>query len=395
VDDDQPAVFTYIIVNNGHSDPNAVEKELEQLASKLAGAGAQAAAKAISDALVDTIGAAVGAAIGSLVGTAIVPVIGTALGALAGWIVNEAEQLIFADCDGPVAAGVHAFVGSQLRAATHNGGVLQTTDNNPGVDSPQGCGSNSMYETTWKVTRSAAAHHLRFAASMAPATPFQWWYGLTGSEIGVKVQASGMQLTNLSAYVDVDDNVKFAAILGPHSGGAWWWYWGQTAEQVGSLLQENRAQLVDISPYVGPDGALRFAVIMVPALTKWWWYWGQTADQIQPLLTNNKAGLAKISPYWQQGALKLAVIMQPGVGQTGWWWGQTAQQVGSIQEKNKAMLTDIAAYVDHLDNVRFAVVMAPLTGPWPGWWFGLDAAGLSQKIDTTKARPAVLTPYFI
>lgn len=402
VDDDQPAVFSYIIMNNGHSDPGTVQTELEQLASKLATTGAQAAAAAIGSAIATAITAAVGAAIGGLVGSA-VPVLGSILGAAAGWAVGEAESLIFADCDGAVAIGVHPFVGSRLRAATHNGGVLQTADDNQGYNSPDGCGSNSRYSVTWKVARSATVHNLRFATTMAPANePFEWSYGLTGDQVGQKVQASRMQLRNLSAYVDLDDNVKFTAILGPPNGEGWW-YWDQTAEQVGSLLQKNKAQLTDISPYVGPDGTLRFAVIMVPAKTEWWWYWGQTAEQIQPLLTKNKAGLAKISPYLEHGALKFAVIMAPNVGQAGWWWGQTPEQVGALQQKDKSVLTDIAAYVDYSDiapnvlveNVRFAVVMAPPTGPWPGWWFGLDADGLSQKIESTKARPAVLTPYII
>src|SRR5262249_49766220 len=152
---------------NGHSDPSEVEKQLEQIASQLASTGAQAAAQAIGAAIGTAIGAAVGTAIGGLVGTATVPVIGSALGALAGWLVGAAETLIFADCDGPVAAGVHVFVGSQLRAATHEGGVFQATDNNPGIDSPAGCGGNSNYDVTWKIARSATAHNLRFAATMA------------------------------------------------------------------------------------------------------------------------------------------------------------------------------------------------------------------------------------
>jgi len=396
VDDDQPAVFSYIILNDGHTDPSEVEKNLKQAASQLANVGAQAAAQAIGDAIGTAVGAAVGTALGGLVGTATVPVIGSALGAVAGFVVSEVEKLLDPNCDGPVAAGVHVFLGSQLRAATHNGGVLQTTDHNPGVDSAAGCGNNSDYDMNWKVGRSAVTHSLRFAATMAPANePFQWWYGLTGQQVGQKVQASGMQLRNLSAYVDRDDNLKFAAVMGPHTG-AWWWYWGQTGEQVGSLLQHNKAQLADISPYVGPDGALRFAVIMVPAKTEWWWYWGQTAEQVSSLIQQNKAVLSKISPYWERGALKLAVIMERNVGQTWWWWwGQTGEEVASLQQKNKAVLTDIAAYVDHSDSVRFAVLMKPPTGPWPGWWFGLDADGIAQKITSTNARPAELTPYFV
>jgi hypothetical protein len=56
VDDDQAVIFSYFIVNNGHSDPNAVEKALMQAASTLASIAAQKAAAGI--------GAGLGAAIG-------------------------------------------------------------------------------------------------------------------------------------------------------------------------------------------------------------------------------------------------------------------------------------------------------------------------------------------
>jgi hypothetical protein len=148
VDDDQAVVFTYAIVNNGHGGPSAVEQALTQATSALANKGVEIAVQSGST--------AIGAALGASLGTGVVPLIGTALGALAGWIVSEVGSLLFANCDGPVAAGVRAFTGAQLRAATAYGAFLNVTENNPGTDSPAGCGSNSNYDTTWTISATVS-----------------------------------------------------------------------------------------------------------------------------------------------------------------------------------------------------------------------------------------------
>ncbi len=147
VADNETAVFSYAIVNSGHTDPNAAEKTLEQAVSTLAEKGAQAAAT--------TAGGAVGAALGASIGTAVVPVIGTALGALAGWVVSSAGKLVFANCDGAVAAAVHTFTGSQLRTGVSQGKHLGQVDHHPGTDSPHGCGSNSNYDVSWSIRPAA------------------------------------------------------------------------------------------------------------------------------------------------------------------------------------------------------------------------------------------------
>ena len=49
-------------------------------------------------------------------------------------------------CDGPVAAGVHAFTGARLRKGQ------SATDNCPGIDLPGGCGSNSLYQVAWAIS---------------------------------------------------------------------------------------------------------------------------------------------------------------------------------------------------------------------------------------------------
>jgi hypothetical protein len=145
--DNETAIFSYAIVNSGHGDPSVAQKTLEQAVSSLAEKGAQAAASAA--------GVAVGEALGASIGTAIVPLAGTALGSLAGWLVSSAGKLIFANCDGAVAAAVHAFTGSQLRAGVSEGQPLGQIDHHPGTDSPHGCGRNSNYDVSWSIRPGA------------------------------------------------------------------------------------------------------------------------------------------------------------------------------------------------------------------------------------------------
>jgi hypothetical protein len=143
VGSDDPVVFTYAIVNNGHGSQADVEKSLVKAGTQLAGKAADAAAKAV--------GTEIGSVLGASIGTAAVPVAGTALGALAGWLVGEIGGVLFANCDGPVAAAVHVFKGADLASKTGNGKILTNTDHNPGTDSPVGCGGNSNYYVTWSV----------------------------------------------------------------------------------------------------------------------------------------------------------------------------------------------------------------------------------------------------
>jgi hypothetical protein len=138
-----PIVFNYAIVNNGHSSGVKVEQALQQTGTQLAQKAAEAASKAI--------GTEIGSVLGASIGTAAVPIVGTALGALAGWLVGEVGTILFANCDGPVAAGVHVFTGAELASMTTGGKTVTQTDHNPGTDSPHGCGSNSNYYVTWSI----------------------------------------------------------------------------------------------------------------------------------------------------------------------------------------------------------------------------------------------------
>jgi hypothetical protein len=128
--------FAYAIVNAGHK-----QDEVEQ---KLGTALQSAAEKAL-----DLGAAAVGTAIAGSIGGELLSLIAQAGGA---WLTGQILGIIFADCDGPVAGGSHVYSGAQLAHQTANGAVISTTDDNPGTNSPVGCGGNSHYKVSWSIS---------------------------------------------------------------------------------------------------------------------------------------------------------------------------------------------------------------------------------------------------
>ena len=74
---------------------------------------------------------------------------GNAWAGFASAVANGIVGILFADCDGAVAADkVTAALASSL------GGVVFADKSYPGSDSPTGCGSNSEYYVTWHYTRA-------------------------------------------------------------------------------------------------------------------------------------------------------------------------------------------------------------------------------------------------
>jgi hypothetical protein len=135
--------INYLILNSGHSDWKTIDGDLTQAGNALASAGAKAATSAV------------GGAIGATLGSAVLPVIGSILGAAAGWLIGEVVGLITADCDGPVAAEQAAYKGIDLWHQTQTPSrSFSHTTYHPGLDSASGCGSNSQYSVTWRITRA-------------------------------------------------------------------------------------------------------------------------------------------------------------------------------------------------------------------------------------------------
>lgn len=137
-------VFNYLLLNLGHQDWGTVSKALDSAGTALAAAGAKAAAAAI--------GGEVGAVVGAEIGTMVVPVIGTAIAAVGAWLATDLVGMIFANCDGPVAAEQAVLLGKDLWAQSQRGPIYHQTYH-PGTDSSHGCGANSQYMTFWSITR--------------------------------------------------------------------------------------------------------------------------------------------------------------------------------------------------------------------------------------------------
>jgi len=141
----ETALFNYLVVNNDHADQKALDSALTKAGTSLT----SGSVKSISNSLAAGVGAIVGI---ELVGGIVAPIIGSLLGSLVGWLLEQVGDVIFADCDGIVAAELISYLGRDLHLKTANGGLSVTTTHH-GTDSNDGCGGNSQYEVTWTITR--------------------------------------------------------------------------------------------------------------------------------------------------------------------------------------------------------------------------------------------------
>jgi len=142
--------FHYAIINSGQGAPSATGY-LEKVGNALLNAVEKADEAAIQSytglPLSQLSPQEAGALIGAQIGTTL-PGVGTILGAIAGWLADDVWNFAFPDCDGPVAAGLFILDAWIIRSlATY--GIYSRTDNNPGVNSPSGCGANSDYQVDW------------------------------------------------------------------------------------------------------------------------------------------------------------------------------------------------------------------------------------------------------
>jgi hypothetical protein len=139
----EAVVFNYLVVNNGHAD----QKVLDDALVKAAGSITADSVSSISKAL----GAGIGAiTVVELGGTILAPVIGSLLGSLVDFLLGKLGNVVFANCDGLVAAEQVAMTGLDLHLKTSSG-PLTTTTPHPGTDSASGCGDNSHYEVIWTI----------------------------------------------------------------------------------------------------------------------------------------------------------------------------------------------------------------------------------------------------
>jgi hypothetical protein len=145
--------FHYALINWGAGAPSATQF-LEKTANMLLNAVEKADEAAIQSLtglpLTQLSPQESGALIGAQIGCAI-PGVGVILGAIAGWLADDVWGFAFPDCDGPVAAGLYILDAETIRQITAGSGIYIRTDDNPGVTSAGGCGSNSDYQVIWNV----------------------------------------------------------------------------------------------------------------------------------------------------------------------------------------------------------------------------------------------------
>lgn len=118
--------LNYLIVNTGNKDPGKVHTTIENVAKAL-----------LEEALKDVTGI-----FGKL------PGLSSVVSKVSDWISQGLFGILFANCDGTVAAEQNTFTYNDLIMKTANGPFKQSTKH-PGTDSPRGCGANSVYFVNW------------------------------------------------------------------------------------------------------------------------------------------------------------------------------------------------------------------------------------------------------
>ncbi|HMD96339.1 MAG TPA: hypothetical protein VKM93_03275 [Terriglobia bacterium] len=223
-----------------------------------------------------------------------------------------------------------------------------------------------------------------------------WCWGVNGPSLAQILNQNQAQPTGITAYLDQDQSLKFAATMMPDSGAAWWWYWGIDGPTLAQLLTANAARLTSLDAYIDTDKKLKFVAVMVKASgSGWWWYWGLDTATLNQTLTANNARLVSLDAYIDtDGTLKYAVIMVPEGAQTWWWYaGIDGNKLNEILQANSAQLISLSAYVDTDKNVKFAAVMVPSSGQAWWWYGGTDGVSLSQSLAQNNAQLNGLQAY--
>jgi phospholipase C len=194
--DDTPVVFSYLIMNSGHQGDNTRQR------------AAQAALSTVAEEIIKHKAITAGAI---AVGAIMVPLVVSGLAAIAGVLaVVEVGLLIFADCDGLVAAGALPFTGSDLIRRTSSGQKITNNTDHPGIDSPDGCGSNSHYTTACTITTAPAIQtvlDLR-GAWVAGGVPGPF-VSVTGNSISIDMSASHRPAASGSVLSSTEISVRF------------------------------------------------------------------------------------------------------------------------------------------------------------------------------------------
>lgn len=129
-------LLNYLILNSGHTNPGDVELALEKAGTKMLMEGADLLSMFLSG-----LG---------------VPDTKSALEAIAKFVSDEVIHVLNANCDGWVAGGQYSFTYDELIAKLAPGPFHQNLKF-LGNNSPQGCGSNSVYYVDWQIIEIGSA----------------------------------------------------------------------------------------------------------------------------------------------------------------------------------------------------------------------------------------------
>ena len=205
-DDDTIVVFSYLVNNSGHGGDDSETKTAQAVLSTIA--------QAVISHKADTAAAIA-------VGTILVPIVVSAVAAVAGILaLTEAGLLLFANCDGPVASGAIPFKCSDLIKRTASGQKINETTQHPGVDSPDGCGSNSHYSTTCTITTAPAIQTVvDLNGAWVAGGAGQPFITVTGNSISVDMSqlhrptATGSVLGGAQISVHFPDDKTYTGVL--------------------------------------------------------------------------------------------------------------------------------------------------------------------------------------
>jgi phospholipase C len=205
-DDDTIVAFNYVIMNNSHGGNDAKAK---------------AAQSALSTIAEEIIKHAAITATAITVGSFAVPFFVSALGAVAGILAaTEAGLLLFADCDGVVAAGAIPFTCSELIRRTNSGQKIPENADHHGTNSPAGCGSNSRYSTTCTIATAPSIQTvLDLRGEWASGGVAGSFISVTGNSISIDMSAlhrpaaSGSVLDSTHVSVHFPDDKTYTGVL--------------------------------------------------------------------------------------------------------------------------------------------------------------------------------------
>lgn len=135
--------FNYLVVNNGSAAQAAAMAALAQGGNTLNAGSVTSISTQIQSGVTKIVEVGIDSVLKE------VPVVGSIVGPIANWLIDQLATIVFAKCDGLVAAELMVFPGKPDP-------TLQLTDapvTHPGTDSATGCGDNSVYEV-WRTVQT-------------------------------------------------------------------------------------------------------------------------------------------------------------------------------------------------------------------------------------------------